>query len=174
MWQFLNNLLETLKKANWKAIWAEIVKIPNSIKYGLVFAILIAGGYFGYTKITTNTNINALYVQVATLDEKVSTVISESDYNVDVEYMLTALYILEEMNDQIYNISLHNRDCIEHNMQHWADPNDQYLLEIRRSHTRIEQQHNALKNHLNSMVDKLKKKYPNEKSSYSSPEEDNK
>lgn len=101
---------------NWKAVWHEVVKVPKWIKNTLILVLIISGCYFGYTKFYTNTDINHLQSQVVVLDRKVSSVIKKSDYSVDIEYVITSLYILEELSDQIYDISLHNRDYIEYTM----------------------------------------------------------
>jgi hypothetical protein len=37
--------------------------------------------------------------EVVSLNKKVSDVISVNDYSVDLEYMITALYVLEELNE---------------------------------------------------------------------------
>lgn len=155
MWQFLNGILELLKKVNWKAVWHEIIKVPKWIKNTLILVLLLSGCYFGYTKIYTNTDINQLQSQVIVLDHKVSSVISKSDYTVDIEYMITSLYILEELSDQIYDISIHNRDYIRYNMEQHMPTTEYILRDLQRDQDRIEQQHKALKAQLRQMIDKF-------------------
>lgn len=145
MWQFFNNILDLLTKIDWKHVWHEVVKVPKGIKYALLLVLVVSAGYFGYTKFYTNTDISHLQQQVVMLDHKVSAVINKSDYTVDIEYMITSLYILEELNDQIYDISIRNRDYIEFNMRHHVAENDYMLQELEREQDRIQQQHLALK-----------------------------
>ena len=139
MWQFFNNILDLLTKINWKHVWHEVVKVPKGIKYALLLVLVVSAGYFGYTKFYTNTDICHLQQQVVMLDHKVSAVINKSDYTVDIEYMITSLYILEELNDQIYDISIRNRDYIEFNMRHHVAENDYMLQELERGQDRIQQ-----------------------------------
>lgn len=155
MWQFFNNILDLLTKIDWKHVWHEVVKVPKGIKYALLLVLAVSAGYFGYTKFYTNTDISHLQQQVVMLDHKVSAVINKSDYTVDIECMITSLYILEELNDQIYDISLRNRDYIEFNMRHHVAENDYMLQELERGQDRIQQQHLALKQQLRLMINKF-------------------
>jgi hypothetical protein len=99
MWTFFDHLLDFIKSIPWKTIWLEITKIPKWLRNFMVFSFCLTAFYFMYTKPRINAEVNQMQSEVVSLNKKVSTVISINDYSVDLEYMITALYVLEELNE---------------------------------------------------------------------------
>lgn len=154
MWMLLNKLFDVIAKLPWHKIWDWLTHVPNIIKYLLIFTVLAGGLYFAYTRFYTRTNIEEVQEQVIKLNQRIENVLSASDYEVDVEYMVVTLYLLEELNEQQWQVSKRNSDVLIRHMEH-VNPTDPLIIEMKASQQRLEQQHNALRTHFQTGIKKF-------------------
>ena len=132
----------------------EISRIPQWLKNLLLVTVVCGTCYFGYTKCFHDNNLEILQEDVSNLHKKVHSIVTVADYNVDIEYIITTIYLMEELKDQVYQVMMANREIL---LEHLQDkcPDDPNILLIQGRYDRIEYQRNILKQNLHRMIHKV-------------------
>lgn len=154
MWTFLNSLLEILKKVDWQTVWSELVKVPKFIKNLLMVCLIIGIGYFSYIRVHSDIVLADIQKQVQILNFKVQDVLTTDDYNVDIEYMILTLYLLQELNEQQFETTQMNTKALIRHLEN-KSPDSPLLFELRQANERLYHQHVALKAHFNNGIKKF-------------------
>lgn len=154
MWNFLIALLPFLKDIKWKNVISELQKIPKWLQKLLTFSVIIGFLYFGYTKIFQVNTLLSLRSEVIDLNTKVEEVITVSEYNVDIEYIISTIYLMEELTDHTNTAIMVNQDILLSYLKS-EHPNDPNIQLIENSKERIEYQRRILKDNLHNIIRKI-------------------
>lgn len=154
MWTFLNSLLEILKKIDWQTVWSELVKVPKFIKNLLLVCLIIGIGYFSYMRVHSDALLNDIQTQIQTLNYKVQDVLTTDDYNVDIEYMILTLYLLQELNEQQFMTTQMNTKALITHLEN-KSPDSPLIYELKSANERLYHQHVALKAHFRNGIKKF-------------------
>lgn len=154
MWTFLNSLLEILKKIDWQTVWSELVKVPKFIKNLLLVCLIIGIGYFSYMRVHSDVILADIQNQVQTLNYKVQNVLTTDDYNVDIEYMILTLYLLQELNEQQFMTTQMNTKALITHLKA-KSPESPLINELEMANERLYRQHVALKMHFKNGIKKF-------------------
>ena len=149
-----SNIIMTL--INWcKKVY---LSIPQWLRILLLASIIGGGSYFYYTKTSSIEEIQILQEQVLELNKKVQSHVYEEDYKDDLEYLITSLRIMEQMEMFNYREHQHTLEVVEKFVKR-NHPNDNVLREIEEMKIRSTFEYQTMMNHFDRMIEKEEQKF---------------
>ena len=116
--------------------------------------LIIGIGYFSYIRVHSDILLSDIQKQVQILNFKVQDVLTTDDYNVDIEYMILTLYLLQELNEQQFETTQMNTKALIRHLEN-KSPDSPLISELKQANERLYHQHIALKAHFRNGIKKF-------------------